>query len=92
MNKAFFIAVAAILSTAPLTSARAVNIENQDSQDYQMIIETDGGDAMEIEISAGQNVDNVCDACYIHFGEYEPFPAEGDEVILITDGQLSIRN
>ncbi|OHC74501.1 MAG: hypothetical protein A3G18_11505 [Rhodospirillales bacterium RIFCSPLOWO2_12_FULL_58_28] len=92
MNKTFPIIIMAMFFAVPFAPALAVSIENYDSLTYQMIIELDGGDSMEIEVGAGQKADNVCDACYIHFGEQEPFPAEGDEVIFITDGQLSVKN
>lgn len=92
MNKTLSMAFAAMLSAAPFAPALAVDIENQDERTYHLVIENENGESKELEIGAGENAENICGFCYISLDGQEPLAAEGDEIVLIKGGVLTIKS
>lgn len=82
----FHVAVAVLaLSMAPFASANAVDITNQDETSHLVVISTDSDDR-ELEIGAGETLQDVCAKCAIQVGDSDPLETEGNELVLIQDG------
>ena len=85
---ATFAAVAALF-VAPLSTALAVDIVNEDETPYEVLV-TSGGDTMTIDIEPEATLGDVCDSCNLEIEGEEPISAEGKDVVRIRDGMLSI--
>ena len=85
---ATFAAVAALF-VAPLSTALAVDIVNDDEMPYEVLV-TSGGTTTAIDIEAEATTGDVCDSCSLEIEGEEPISAEGKDVVRIRDGMLSI--
>jgi len=73
--------------------AQAVDLVNEDETDHIVMIE-ENGEETGITVTAGESITDVCNACKLSIGDSdnEPVSAEGDETIVVRNGQLTKRS
>jgi len=83
--------VAAVFLCVTAQIAGAVDLVNEDDTD-QIVMMTENGEETGITISAGESITDVCGSCSLTIGDNEPVTAEGDEIVVVKNGQLTKRS
>lgn len=81
---------AAIFAFGIAGTALAVDVVNEDPTTHQIVI-TEGTDSEAFDLNAGQSIADICGKCLLQVGEDDPVSTEGDQVAIIKDGRIEIR-
>jgi len=83
------VVAATVLTLLPL-GAMATTILNQDNETYAVSISSSSG-AEVIEIAPNSQQENICGGCDISLDDGQVIQAEADDVVVILDGALIIK-
>lgn len=87
----FLLAGAAALAIAvSSTGSYAVDLTNEDQQNYQVTTIMDGGMATLIDVPAGQTVKGICEECSLILGE-QSLEVSGAQQASIKDGKVKVQ-
>lgn len=91
MKKLATFSFAAVLACGAPYVAQAVDLVNEDDTDHVIMI-NENGEETGIALSAGESVTEVCGSCSLTIGDNDPVSAEGDDIIVVKNGQLTKRS
>lgn len=91
MNKLVTFSIAAVFACVAPQIAQAVDLVNEDDTDHIVMI-SENGEETGITVIAGESITDVCGSCSLTLGDSDPVAADGDEIVVVKNGQLTKRS